>query len=309
MTPNEVLYGLLDRLKVCDGGTLYVEGEETSGWPDGVLVSLTDAGIARPASPAHSVICDDCEEGCLMPVQRFPASGERPARLFVVCDKRADTSRVAVVPERLQQWQITQGQITNVLQRAAESAGIRETVVRDVWSAIELDQILSTRDGLLRIDKGALRAALTLLEPRTDIDIGNQFILTGQFWSVTFQGKTRTFENSLGIRYIEHLIRHQGKEVSVTDLYLAVRSVDSEAIDTIHSNMTADQLEEMALSVVDHGNAGEAIDEKTKQSLKTQLEKIKDLIFVATETGDTEQQARLEEEKTEIYKYLSSSLT
>jgi hypothetical protein len=59
----------------------------------------------------------------------------------------------------------------------------------------------------------------------------NRFFLQAEYWSITFEGKTKNFKNTLGFRYIEFLIRNQGEKIHVRDLLHAINPPDRETVD------------------------------------------------------------------------------
>ena len=95
----------------------------------------------------------------------------------------------------------------------------------------------------------------------------NRFTLTGEHWSVTYKGRSKTFSNTKGLRYIGWLIRNQGKEILVSNLYYAINPPDSSVTDSLHSGMATSQLEEIGLSVDDLGNAGDVLTPEGKNRL------------------------------------------
>ena len=90
---------------------------------------------------------------------------------------------------------------------------------REQLPTLPLHKILSFDQDQLQVDT---RSLVQYLLPETETAQPNRITLTGDHWSITFQGKTGTFRNTKGLRYIAWLIRHQRKEVSVADLYYAI---------------------------------------------------------------------------------------
>ncbi len=105
MTPEDALVELLDRVGALSGAAVMVSTHELNGWPAAAVSALKLHNLLRKARPAVSVVCDGCEQECSMPVHTLArASANAPAMSFVVCDKRSDTSRIVIRPERLAQW-------------------------------------------------------------------------------------------------------------------------------------------------------------------------------------------------------------
>jgi hypothetical protein len=110
----------------------------------------------------------------------------------------------------------------------------------------------------------------------------------------------------MGLRYIAWLIRNQGKEMPVSDLYYAVNPPDGDAIDSIHSSMSASQLDENGLSVGDLGDAGNTLTPEGKKKLQEAIRNIQEQIEEANEFGDDEKAAQLEQKQDEIISHLAA---
>lgn len=134
----------------------------------------------------------------------------------------------------------------------------------------------------------------------------NRFVWTGDHWTITFNGEMRTFKDSKGLRYIEQLIRNQGEEISVVELQSTVNPTDGDAVDTLLSSMSAEELEATGLVVSHLGEAGEVIDEETIRQCKDKLKSIDDELEITKDTGNVERQAKLVLDKKKIEDYLSA---
>lgn len=80
--------------------------DAVAAWDADALDALVAAGLLQPASAAQSIECHGCEERCFMDVVVQPVT-TGAVRAFVVCDVpgiQEVMGRVAVAPERLQQW-------------------------------------------------------------------------------------------------------------------------------------------------------------------------------------------------------------
>ena len=299
MNLHSLLPDLLGRLQA-RGNSLLIGYDEAKSWPDGTLAVFTRAEIITAASLAKTVICDGCEEECLMPAHTIP--GNHP-RAFIVCDKRDDTERVPVALERLMQWQMSGAAVVRALLRAADGYPVTELQIRERLPTLPLHKILSFDQDQLQVDT---RSLMQHLLPEAETAQPNRITLTGDHWSITFQGKTETFRNTMGLRYIAWLIRHQRKEVSVADLYYAITPPDSEATDSIHSAMSTVQLGDIGLSLGDLGNAGDTLTPEGKQRLLNTVESLADQIEEAKELGDEKLQLELEERQEAILKHVAA---
>jgi hypothetical protein len=105
MTPQAALIELLGRVGASQGASVLINEDELSQWPSAAVAAMKTQRLLAKARPAISAICPGCERDCVMPVHVLPAEDKRPARAFVVCDKRSDINRVAIPLTKLTQWQ------------------------------------------------------------------------------------------------------------------------------------------------------------------------------------------------------------
>ena len=101
-----VLAELLARLAAAGNGVVEVPGDELAAWPQDEVFALKSHAVLLPGKPAEIAICPGCERACVMPVQTLPRA-ERPASLFIVCDKPVDINRVLVAPAALERWRVS----------------------------------------------------------------------------------------------------------------------------------------------------------------------------------------------------------
>ena len=107
---------VLDRLGCSDPakGALF-SWDEVKDWPSEALDGLVASGLLQPAQPTTSIMCDGCEQNCIMPVNIYPAQDEKQGKAFITCDKRDDIGRVQVDFRRMAQWLATNGQIATAI--------------------------------------------------------------------------------------------------------------------------------------------------------------------------------------------------
>ena len=91
--------------------------DEVAEWPESAHEVLVKSGLLERAEPTRVIECDGCERNCFMPVHVRPGEGNRPARVFISCDKPEDVGRVPVELGRLAQWRITGGMLAGAVAR------------------------------------------------------------------------------------------------------------------------------------------------------------------------------------------------
>lgn len=117
MTLNDVLLSLLEAMGTT-GETHLVGWDTVQQWPDGALNRMVERGILTTATPAQSIECHGCENRCFMEVRQLSGPGTKAKRAFVVCDDpemQGQMGRIAIPPERLQQWKATALQLAQVV--------------------------------------------------------------------------------------------------------------------------------------------------------------------------------------------------
>jgi len=190
-----------------------------------------------------------------------------------------------------------------MLLAACNEYPVTEQLIRDKLPTLPRYKALSFNQEQLRVDIPRL---LHHLLPETETSQPNRFALTGDHWAITYQNQTRTFNNTMGLRYIVWLLQNAGKEVSVADLYYAINPPDTETIDSTHSAMTADQLDGMGFSIGDLGDAGDALTPDGKKRLEQAVRAIQEQIDEANELGNVEKAAEFEQQQEEILGYLTA---
>jgi hypothetical protein len=117
MTLNDLLGHILLRTEIMAEGSNAFTADEVAGWPEGALDFFVRQRLLSPATPAHQVVCDGCEEGCFMPVE-FP-SAETPLSTasFIICNQRDDIGRVGVDPNRLRCWRVDPSLLTLIISK------------------------------------------------------------------------------------------------------------------------------------------------------------------------------------------------
>jgi hypothetical protein len=111
MTAADALVELFNRIGASGGMAILVNAEELRRWPKEAIAAMMSQKLMVKAGPADSAICPGCELQCVMPVHNL-ASKTGASSSFILCDKRDDTNRVFVSPERLIQFQCSPGLIS-----------------------------------------------------------------------------------------------------------------------------------------------------------------------------------------------------
>jgi len=95
---------LAERVKIPGGEILTYE--EVHQWPPGMLEELKKAGTIRQIEPAAEVICNQCEERCLITPELFSHPETEEKVWLYVCPKKPDIGRIQVDPQQRMRWEI-----------------------------------------------------------------------------------------------------------------------------------------------------------------------------------------------------------
>ncbi len=117
MTFNDVLKELLGYLRATDHPVL-IGWDAMQQWPKNALDKLLQAGMLTVASSAQSIECHACEKHCFMDVVTHTNTKDVSTRAFIVCedaDMQSQIGRVRISLERLQQWQSSTKQLSQVI--------------------------------------------------------------------------------------------------------------------------------------------------------------------------------------------------
>jgi len=124
MNSTAALTALWEMVGADRGKPVFVNEEDLSKLPQTALEAMKAQRLIAKASPAKSVACPGCEEECAMPVYT-QSDGKGATSVFVVCDKRDDTNRVAIPESKLRQWQCNLDLIASFI---ASSLGVRGAI-------------------------------------------------------------------------------------------------------------------------------------------------------------------------------------
>jgi hypothetical protein len=104
METEAFFQNLAGRLKIPGGDILTYE--EIQDWPPGMREALEKAGKIRQIEPAAEVICNQCEERCLI-IPELSIDPETEEKVwFSVCPEKPDIGRIQVEPEQRMRWEI-----------------------------------------------------------------------------------------------------------------------------------------------------------------------------------------------------------
>jgi len=117
MTLNDLLGHILLRIEMMAEGSNAFTADEMAWWPEGAWDFFVRRRLLSPATLAHQVVCDGCEEGCFMPVEVPPADAPLSTAPFIICNQRDDIGQVRVDPNRLKRWRVEPGLLAAVISR------------------------------------------------------------------------------------------------------------------------------------------------------------------------------------------------
>lgn len=141
---------------------------------------------------------------------------------------------------------------------------------RVLLSLSEFDWVEGNQSLLLNEVNDILRE-----HPRPPDQAQRVFRKEGQFWSVTFEGKTIRIKDGKGAQYLSYLLGQPGRDFPAVELLHAVSG---------------------ATVVTVRGSAGEALDEQARAQYKARALEIQDELVEARSRNDSGRNAALREE-------------
>ena len=152
---------------------------------------------------------------------------------------------------------------------------------------------------------GAGPEAARRREPRTQarpaagpIPGANVLRREGDYWSVTFEGRTVRLRDLKGMRYLARLLAEPGRQFHVVDMVAVARN----------GLRDADRGVEAGLELASSSDAGELLDARAKEAYRRRLSEIEDDIDEASATGDTERVAQADAERDFLLRELSRAI-
>lgn len=111
------MFGLIFNCLECfdHNRALILPAQEIATWPPDEIAFLKKVGILAKAAPARITECPGCEELCSMEVMIYSVREDKPAFLFISCDKRDDIGFISITPSVLGQWQINVSKFAGLL--------------------------------------------------------------------------------------------------------------------------------------------------------------------------------------------------
>lgn len=150
--------------------------------------------------------------------------------------------------------------------------------------------------------KAARAAEVTSLHGVSNIPTeNNSFVKEGEYWSLSFGGRSARLRDSKGLRYLAGLLSRPGQEMHVLDL------VNSVSATTAERQVQPEAAREAGLSV-DGGDAGPLLDATAKAAYKRRLQDLREDLAEAEENNDLGRAAGLREEMETLSDELSAAV-
>jgi hypothetical protein len=146
MTYNDILVDLLAHLLPAESKPIVIGWDSVQQWPEGALNAFLQLGILIPASAAQSIECHACDNHCYMDVINL-THDVALTRAFIVCDDadmQSQMGRVKIPLLRLQQWQASVKQLSQVI---ADLLGLKDKITFTANQAV-------IKLGMLKAEKG-----------------------------------------------------------------------------------------------------------------------------------------------------------
>jgi len=136
------------------------------------------------------------------------------------------------------------------------------------------------------------------------------FVREGDFWTISHRGKVFRLKNIKGVGYLAHLLSHPGVEFHALDLTaaLGLGETGTGTSERQRLGITDKQLAEAGLRVGSPTDAGEMLDAEAKKAYKLRVIELRDQLEDAKELGNTERQAKIQDEIDAVARELSRAV-
>jgi hypothetical protein len=171
-------------------------------------------------------------------------------------------------------------------------------------SLVSLDRLLSIQKDRLTLDLEAITRAIEAKANR-QATVGNVFQKTGQFWTISYEGRTFRLKDSKGLQYLAFLLANPGEEFHAQRLLAEVEG-DASSQGDIAGTRERQFLDD-GLSISSLGDAGPILDDQAGKAYKRRLEELQEELEEAREFNDYERAERVEEEIEALTKELSAA--
>lgn len=169
---------------------------------------------------------------------------------------------------------------------------------------VSLDRLLSIRKDRLALDLEAITRVIAT-KSKTESFTGNVFQKTGQFWTISYEGRTFQLKDSKGLQYLAFLLAHPGKEIHAQRLLAEVEGNASGQGDIAGTRER--QFLDDGLNVSSFDEAGPLLDDQARRAYKQRLNDLAEELKEAREFNDYERAERVEEEIAALTKELSAA--
>ncbi|MGH7819601.1 MAG: hypothetical protein ACREQ9_07505 [Candidatus Binatia bacterium] len=98
------------------------------------------------------------------------------------------------------------------------------------------------------------------------------FRLEGDYWAIAHDGAMARVRDTKGVRYLEYLVRHPGREIHALDLASAVEQGEAARASAVMKARR--ELRESDLGLAGLGDGGEVIDGRAREEYRRRLKEI-----------------------------------
>jgi len=148
----------------------------------------------------------------------------------------------------------------------------------------------------------------TSASPPLQNQAGPFFRQNGEMWTISYEDRTVHLKCSIGLRYLEHLLKNPKTDIPVEQLAALVSSptIPNEPT-TFYDQMTEEESADGGMRIVRMGDAGEVLDEKAQAAYRQSLHEIEREIEEAKKNNDLATLDRLKKDQAFIQAELAKA--
>ncbi len=277
MTLIDIATELLIRADLPGDTPKLVLGDETQSWPEGAVRSLAELGLLEPTGSQSRVSCTECDE----PHSETVTFGEDGAPAYIYCPLNGRVELDAILLKRWRiSIEGIAAQLVRVLETGrtpreamrgrhwslGSSQGLEVHLLRGVgWpDAPALFAPSGGRKQALFVVLSedvpqwlagrvcSLPAMLREQDARLSVEIpefgrletlpGYALVKSGQHWTATWTGVSKTVRNYVGLAYLSHLLANPGKRIGALEL-LALSGPSAGSLPSHDDELRIDEME------------------------------------------------------------------
>jgi hypothetical protein len=182
--------------------------------------------------------------------------------------------------------EFSKDEVTLSVRLSMDQAASFRSVIEPYWN-LQLGQLRTTGQVSCVDIRMVQQPAEDQDRPRIDGPRRNGFCREGEYWTISYEGKTMRLKDAKGLRYISYMLERPGKEIHVLQLQRAVDGMPVAAAQHPSGWASAEQLAEEGLVEADSDNHAVTLTREDYLKYQDGLEELKRRLAEARQRENT----------------------